>query len=83
MTAQTVVRKLAVTDKITVVLEHIKGERYGKIRVSSTSWDEPRVVLEDQTLDARSVNGQLRIAVKERVHDEGDPVPVPSDYEPY
>jgi hypothetical protein len=63
MTVEKVLKKLAVTDKITVVLEYVKGERNGKIRVSATPWEDARVVLEGEVREVRALNGQPRISL--------------------
>ena len=44
-----------------------------KMRVTSESWDGEKVILRDQGLDARNVEGRLHISRKSRHHDEWDP----------
>jgi hypothetical protein len=83
MRPEKVLKKLAVTDKITLVLEHVKGGKNGKIRVSATPWEDARVVVDGEVLEVRALDGQLRISVKERHYDDGDPEPVPFEYNPY
>jgi hypothetical protein len=74
------VEPLAVSDKCTLVLEKLAD---GKIRVTSTSLVEDKVILAGQVLEARSLDGRIRLARKERLPDAGDPPRVPSDYDPY
>jgi hypothetical protein len=74
------VDKLALTDKLTLVLERLAD---GKIRATSNSFVEDKVILPDQVLEVRSFEGKLRIARKAREYDDGDPKPEPSTYDPY
>jgi hypothetical protein len=74
------VEPLAVTDKCTPVLEKLA---HGKVRRTSTSLVEDKVVLADQVPEIRSLDGRLRIARRERHPNAGDPPRVPSDYDPY
>ena len=71
---------LAITKRTTLVLERLAD---GKIRATSNSFVEEKVILPDQVLKARSIDGRIRIARKPREYDEGDPKPVPSTYDPY
>jgi hypothetical protein len=73
-----VLERLATTDKSTVVVERAPE---GKIRVTSGSWEGEKVVLKDQVLEIRKVDGRLHVARKERRPDEWDP-PIPL-YDPY
>jgi hypothetical protein len=50
----------------------------GKMRVTSGSWDNEKVLFPGQVREVRSVAGTLHVARKERHHDEWD---VPT--EPY
>ena len=75
-----VVEPLAITDRATLVLEKLAD---GKIRVTSTSLVEDKVVLPGQVLEIRSLDGRIRISRKERLPDAGDPPRVPNDYDPY
>jgi hypothetical protein len=43
------------------------------MRVMSGSWDGEKVILRDQVLEVRNVDGRLHIARKSRHHDEWDP----------
>ena len=45
----------------------------GKMRVTSGSWDGEKVILRDQVLEVRNVDGRLHVARKERRPDEWDP----------
>ncbi|MGC2077684.1 MAG: hypothetical protein WA728_16970, partial [Xanthobacteraceae bacterium] len=45
----------------------------GKMRVTSGSWDGERVILRDQVLEVRNVDGRLHVARKARKPDEWDP----------
>jgi len=49
-----VIDKLAVSDRITVVFGGLP-ER--KIRVTSSSWDDAKVILHDQIAEARNFDG--------------------------
>jgi hypothetical protein len=65
-----VLEKLATSDKATNVIER---QPDGKMRVTSGSWDGEKVILRDQVLEVRNVEGGLHIASKSRHHDEWDP----------
>ena len=70
----------ALTDKATLVLEKLPD---GKIKVTSNSFVEDKVVLPDQVLEVRHFEGKIRIARKDRLPDAGDPPRTPSTYDPY
>jgi hypothetical protein len=74
------VKPRATTEKTTLVLEKLPD---GKIRATSNSFVEEKVILPDQVLAARSIDGRIRIARKDREYDDGDPKPVPSTLDPY
>src|SRR6266566_9160198 len=69
------IKKLATSDKVTLTVERLPE---GKMRVTSGSWDNEKVLFPGQVLEARSVVGTPHVARKERHHDEWD---VPT--EPY
>lgn len=73
-----VLEKLATSDKATIVIER---QPDGKMRVTSGSWDGEKVILRDQVLEVRNVEGRLHIARKPRGYDEWDPYVPP--YDPY
>jgi hypothetical protein len=74
-----VLEKLATSDdKVTVVIER---QPDGKMRVTSGSWDGEKVILRDQVLEVRNVEGRLHIARKPREYDEWEPYVPP--YDPY
>jgi hypothetical protein len=73
-----VLERLATTEKSTIVNER---QPDGKMRVTSGSWDGEKVLLRDQVLEVRNVDGRLHVARKERPLDEWDP-PIPV-YDPY
>jgi hypothetical protein len=73
-----VLEKLATSDKATIVIER---QPDGKMRVTSGSWDGEKVILRDQVLEVRNVDGRLHVARKPRHHDEWDPYVPP--YDPY
>jgi hypothetical protein len=73
-----VLEKLATSDKIGIIIER---QPDGKMRVTSASWDGEKVILRDQVLEVRNVDGRLHIARKPREYDEWDPL-VPA-YDPY
>jgi hypothetical protein len=58
------------TDKGTLVCEKALE---GKIPVTSGSWDGEKVILKDQVLEVRNVDGRLHVARKERHPDDWDP----------
>lgn len=67
---------LALTDKTTPALEATKD---GKIRVGLSTKTDTVVILKDQVLEVRNVNGTLRLARKVRRYDEKDPYVPPYD----
>jgi hypothetical protein len=71
-----VLEKLATSDKATIVIER---QLNGGMRVSSGSWDGEKVILKDQVLEVRNVDGRLHMARKPRGYDECDPYVPPSD----
>lgn len=74
-----VIRKLAaVTERITLALDKLPE---GKIRVSASCWEDARVVMRVQVLEIRNIDGQIRVAVKDRLYDTGDLPMAP--YDPY
>jgi hypothetical protein len=73
-----VLEKLTTSDKATIVIER---QPDGKMRVTSGSWDGEKVILRDQVLEVRNVDGRLHVARKERRPDEWDPPIEP--YDPY
>jgi hypothetical protein len=42
----------------------------GKIRVTSLPWEAPKVILRNEVLEVRNVDGVLHIARKRRYHDD-------------
>jgi hypothetical protein len=70
-TTEKVLEKLATSDKATIVIER---QPDGKMRVTSGSWDGEKVILRDQGLEARNVEGGLHIASKSQHHNEWDPL---------
>jgi hypothetical protein len=77
-TTEKVLEKLATSDKATIVVER---QPDGKMRVTSGSWDGEKVILRDQVLEVRNVDGRPHIACKPRHQDEWDP-PI-ERYDPY
>ena len=75
---ESVLERLGTTESTTLVLTREAG---GKIRVTSLLWPEPKVILKDEVLEVRNVDGRLHIARKARYHDEWDPKVAP--YDPY
>jgi len=57
------------TDKCTIAVE---AAPEGKIRVLTTAWAEPVVILADQVLEVRIRRGQVNILRKPRVEDDED-----------
>jgi hypothetical protein len=66
-----VLERLATSDKATIVFEK---QTDGKIRVTSGSWDNEKVILPNEVVEVRNVNGRLHVARKPRRHDEWGPV---------
>ena len=69
---------LLITEKTTLAIETAPD---GKIRVLSASWEDARVILKDQVLELRNIDGRIRIARKAREYDDHD-FPTPK-YDPY
>jgi hypothetical protein len=69
-----VLEKLATSDKVSLIAERQPD-------VTSGSWDREKVILRDQVLEVRNVDGSLHVARKSRRHDEWDPFFEP--YDPY
>jgi hypothetical protein len=67
---QKVLERLATSEKATIVIER---QTDGKMRVTSGSWDGEKVILRDQVLEVRNVEGQPHTARKPQHHDEGTP----------
>jgi len=78
MTLSKVLETFAVTGKSTVVVECLAD---GKSRATSLPWNEAKAVLRDQVIEIRAKDGKIRVALKERAHDEDDPPVEP--YDPY
>jgi hypothetical protein len=73
-----VLEKLATTEKTTIAIAREVG---GKVRVTSGSWEGEKVILKDQVLEVRNVDGRLHVSRKARKPDEWDPPITP--YDPY
>jgi hypothetical protein len=73
-----VLERLATTEKTTIAIAREEG---GKIRVKLSTWADEKVILKDEVLEVRNVDGRLHIARKARKPDEWDP-PTPV-YDPY
>ena len=73
-----VVERMATTEKTTIAVSREDG---CKIRVTSSSWEGEKVILKDQVLEIRNVDGRLHVARKTRKPDEWDPPIEP--YDPY
>jgi hypothetical protein len=78
MRVDKVIEKLAKTDKAKVSLEALPD---GKIRANTSAWGDAKVLLRNEVLEVRTIDGQLRLAQKERFHDDGEP-PI-EQYDPY
>ena len=68
---------LAHTEDTTLVLSLLTD---GKFAVRSKSWDENAVILPDQVLEVRMIEGRLRVAPKEKHPDAGNPFLTPAPY---
>jgi hypothetical protein len=75
---ETVLEKLGTTESTTI---SVSREANGKIRLTSLLWPEPKVILRNEVLEIRNVEGRLHLARKIRSHDEWDPKVEP--YDPY
>jgi hypothetical protein len=73
-----VIEKMALSNKVTLTAER---QPEGKIRVTSNSWQDEKVLLPNEVLEVRCVSGRLHVARKERHPDEWD-CPVEA-YDPY
>jgi hypothetical protein len=73
-----VLERLGTTESTTLTVSREAG---GKVRITSLLWPEPKVLLRDEVLEIRNVEGRLHIARKVRFHDEWDPKVEP--YDPY
>jgi len=71
-----VLERLATSEKTTIV---IARDHDGKMRVTSGSWDGEKVILRDQVLEVRNIDGRLHVAWKARKPDEWDPPSEPYD----
>ena len=74
-----VIEKLAASDRVTLTVERLPE---GKMRVTSGSWDNEKVLspgqVLDQVPDVPNVDNRLHIAPKPRKPDESDPPIEPS-----
>jgi hypothetical protein len=64
-----VFEKLATSEKTTIVIHR---QPNGGTRVTSGSWDGEKLILKDQVLEVRCVDGRLPVARKVRKPDECD-----------
>jgi hypothetical protein len=64
-----VLEKLATTEKTTLVLAR---DTEGKILVTSNSWPDERVILKDQVLEVRNVEGRFHVAPQTCHHENWD-----------
>ena len=78
MRVDKVLEKLAKADNVMVSLEALPE---GKIRANTSAWGDAKVLLRDEVLEVRVIDGQLRLACKERSTTTGDPPVEP--YDPY
>jgi hypothetical protein len=65
-----VLEKLATSDNASIVVER---QTNGKMRVTSGSWDGEKVILRDQVLEVRKVDGRLHVARGGAQAGRGDP----------
>ena len=73
-----VLERMGVSDSQTLAVRREEG---GKIRVTSTLWEDAKVIGKGEVLEVRNVEGRLHIARKLRQHDDWDPYVPP--YDPY
>jgi hypothetical protein len=67
---ETVLEKLGTTESTTISVSREAGD---KVRITSLLWPEPKVILKDEVLVIRNVDGRLHIACKPHHSDEWDP----------
>jgi len=65
-----ILERLATSKKATIVIERPSE---GKIRMTSGSWGQPKVVLRDQVLEIHSVDQRIHLAQKPPRHNEWGP----------
>ena len=65
-----VLERMATSEDTTLV---IKREPEGKMRVTSRHWEDAKVLLRDEVLEVRNVDGRLHVARKARRPDEWTP----------
>jgi hypothetical protein len=58
-----VLERLATSDKVTLVIERLLN---GNMRVTSGFWVNEKVILRDEVLEVRNVDGRLHVARKPR-----------------
>jgi hypothetical protein len=63
---ENVLEKLGTTESTTLALSR---EMDGKIRVASLLWEAPKVILRNEVLEIRNVDGSLHVARKVPVYD--------------
>lgn len=51
----------------------IKRDADGKMRVTSRHWEDAKVILRNEVIEVRNVDGWLHVARKARKPDEWDP----------
>lgn len=62
-----VLERMATSEDTTLV---IKREPEGKMRVTSRHWEDAKVIVKNEVLEVRDVDGRLHVARKERKPDE-------------
>jgi hypothetical protein len=73
---QRVLERMGVSDGLTT---SVRREEGGKIRVTSSAWEDAKVIGKHEVLEVRNVDGRLHVARKERRPDEWDQPIEPRD----
>ncbi len=69
---------MAIGDDIVLT---VKRDTEGKMRATAKIWPDAKVLGRNEVIEIRNVDGQIRVARKERRHDEWDQPVEP--YDPY
>jgi hypothetical protein len=73
-----VLEKLGTTESTTISVSREAGD---KVRVTSLLWPEPKVILKDEVLVIRNVDGRIQLARMRKHYDDWNPSYLP--YDPY
>jgi hypothetical protein len=73
-----VLERMAIGDDVILT---VKRDLNGKMRATTRVWPDAKVIGRNEVIEIRNVDGQIRVARKQRQHDEWDPPLAP--YDPY